>query len=369
MGSPVRGDAGFMIKQVFLHIGARKTGSSAIQVALVRNREALAANGLIYPECENDAAALAHKPTSGNGVLLAGILGPDKTLRSRRESVAQLRRDLSGTGRAVLYSSELFEASAGEDVSAFVDIVRSRGADVTVVYYLRNLLSYAVANYSQALKRGGYVNDFTRYIKSYRTTFAQTIETYSKLVPRERFLIRHYDRVRPNLIQDFFTIVLDGQNKDVAWDIQPQREINRSLTAEEMQIILLMNRLLRPHGRTFARAMSTAMSDYMIEHADCAKTDFVVTEDELRRFTRHNAEALEFVNEFAAGAVKLEMVGDRISIGAREEPSVTQRDRIFLALIEPLIAECAKLWAQHRMHSGTAIQRLLGSLRGAISVR
>lgn len=59
-----------------LHVGAGKTGTSALQAAFVRNRDWLAGHGIDYPPSPWDEAAANHKITSGNGMGLAKFLNP-----------------------------------------------------------------------------------------------------------------------------------------------------------------------------------------------------------------------------------------------------------------------------------------------------
>jgi len=55
------------MRTLYLHIGASKTGTSALQVAFARNAKALRGRGLHYPGKNQDA--MDGKITSGNGLL------------------------------------------------------------------------------------------------------------------------------------------------------------------------------------------------------------------------------------------------------------------------------------------------------------
>ena len=65
-----------MSRRVILHLGAVKTGSSALQAALVKNRDWLKQNGYDYPASGEDEKARNHKISSGNGMILAAGLNP-----------------------------------------------------------------------------------------------------------------------------------------------------------------------------------------------------------------------------------------------------------------------------------------------------
>ena len=63
--------------RLFLHGGAPKTGTSAIQVLLARHAEALAERGVVYPEGHLFEAARRGEVTAGNGLAMANYLNPD----------------------------------------------------------------------------------------------------------------------------------------------------------------------------------------------------------------------------------------------------------------------------------------------------
>ena len=63
--------------RLFLHGGAPKTGTSAIQVLLARHAEALAERGVVYPEGHLFEAARRGQVTAGNGLAMANYLNPD----------------------------------------------------------------------------------------------------------------------------------------------------------------------------------------------------------------------------------------------------------------------------------------------------
>src|SRR5215204_5967792 len=62
-----------MAGKLILHIGATKTGTSAIQSAVARNRATLLANGIYYPEYDADEKAQAGRVTGGNGAIFRAL--------------------------------------------------------------------------------------------------------------------------------------------------------------------------------------------------------------------------------------------------------------------------------------------------------
>src|SRR5580692_10729513 len=105
---------------VYFHIGAAKTGTSAIQVGLARNRDALAKHGVIYPKSRSDALAVQGLITSGNGELLYSLVWPED---HRAEEAKQARQALQNLikgnpAASILYSSERFVSAPPEAFAA-----------------------------------------------------------------------------------------------------------------------------------------------------------------------------------------------------------------------------------------------------------
>ena len=93
---------------VYLHIGAPKTGTSAIQVALARNRAILAQHNVIYPEAPSDKLALDGHINSGNSDLLHLLLWPNQNNGKAAKRSSKKIENLfeQNRGKLVLFSSE-----------------------------------------------------------------------------------------------------------------------------------------------------------------------------------------------------------------------------------------------------------------------
>ncbi len=185
-----------MARTVFLHIGAPKTGTSAIQTALVRNRERLEANGLIYPG--DNERAWPGEAGSGNALRLAQMLIEERSALWReyiaRRQVRRLLRKYPTY--SVIYSSEFFSKCSTERLAPFIEFIRENGADVKVIYYVRHLVDHAISTYSQAVRGGGMVQGFSSFIVSHKMRFAGVIKKFSSFVDRKDFILRLYDRER-----------------------------------------------------------------------------------------------------------------------------------------------------------------------------
>ena len=124
------------MRRLVLHIGTHKTGTTSIQKALARNRDVLAARGVLYPldvlgSSRHDFNELATE------------------LRRDGEAGADLwRRTLAACrdGTAIL-SGEAMRRLGDDDVERIGQWTKD--FDVRVLIYLRNVFDYLASAYKQ----------------------------------------------------------------------------------------------------------------------------------------------------------------------------------------------------------------------------
>lgn len=225
------------VTRLLLHIGMGKTGSSALQVALVRNREALASAGVRYPEHSSDARARKGRAGSGNGRALQDLLTTDHATPPT-EVLAELTRSLQPT---VLYSSEFLWYFRPDRLAWLRDQVADAGGVLEVVTYVRDIAGMVVSSYAQTVKRSRYTAPLSTYLQEYGANTTglgpgARLETLVELLGQEHVIVRHYDSERAHLVSLFFTEVLGA-----AAPAEETGEVNRSLTARETEWMRHMN--------------------------------------------------------------------------------------------------------------------------------
>ena len=215
-----------------LHIGAPKTGSSAIQAFLTLNRAAFqAATGIHYPESASDKRVLKGKPTSGNGARIGKLLRAKR--RGAVEEAIDLARTELGRGEAqLLLSNEGFWSVPNEAMAAFVGALKDE-ADVRFLFYARPQVRHVESAYLQVLGNRGFDGDIGAYFESLGRKFfaGSKLKTLSELVGRDRVTVRKYDRkslVGGDVVDDF----LDAYGGRMGPEFQRPPEINTSLDPE-----------------------------------------------------------------------------------------------------------------------------------------
>ncbi|WP_372614018.1 hypothetical protein [Aquicoccus sp.] len=149
-----------MSRRLYIHIGAHKTATTAVQRACWKERGILAQNDLLYPESNiyhfghhRLAFALKSRPDPKRGDV------PDMD-----EEIAALRDAIESADRSrVLISSEAFfvmHRAKLKRLRAALD-----GIDVRVLAFVRRQDDYLLSLYNQNARMIG--NDFTRPLRKY----------------------------------------------------------------------------------------------------------------------------------------------------------------------------------------------------------
>ncbi len=140
-------------RQIVLHIGFSKTGSSALQVFLSQNQNLLASYNYGYPEIDPYHFEKAKKGeiSSGNAHLLREVLHQDTQNASLNQSARLLTHFLSANGRnsTLIISSESFGVMTEEEIAFFSRLLRQFSLDVKIICYVRRQDQYIEAAWTQ----------------------------------------------------------------------------------------------------------------------------------------------------------------------------------------------------------------------------
>jgi len=224
-----------MRKRLFIHIGTHKTGTSAIQNFLFRNREALREKGFFYPLPGNKPG---HHPIAGefnpyNQRYKKGVM---KTL----SYIQEIRTHNLGTS---IISAEGL-TSRGIDVQKLRDIIPG-DLDVKIIIYLRRQDERLESGYNQIVKGP------RRYSKKFLDSGSipnqkYILDYYKILIPwrdifgQENIIVRVYEKEQlpQGIINDFCNVI--GLALDHKFKISEER-INPSLDRDIIEMIRLCN--------------------------------------------------------------------------------------------------------------------------------
>jgi hypothetical protein len=332
-----------MTTTICLHMGHAKTGTSAIQIALARNRDLFAKHGVVYPKSHSDKRAEKGLITSGNGDLLKTLLGPDG--RPHQEAQAKtLLRDLIETNneRVLLFSSELLTASDPERFAALCEFVRVCGAEIKIIYYVRHLMDVALSIYSQAVKRSVECRSFEDWVGQYRNSYVRVLTMIAGTAGKANCTVRLFEEQKDNLVENFVKLIPGGNSvleDQVTTFANDRKTVNRSLTNDETAIMLFVNDHLKNSERKFAKILAGKISDQLLHNRGTAVQPAIVTDHEFRILTEINSQVPAFVNAFVAGEFELKFKSDEITIGRRPIPSTGPNDATFRSIVDILIKQ------------------------------
>lgn len=347
--------------RVILHLGADKTGTSAIQAALSALREPLSRAGIFYPRGydEADLRAESGLKSEGNAIAIGNFLHPGRTQPkiTRQEATIWLDKCVADAkGRDLMFSSETLQTPDTGPVEELGDYFSKHGYEISIIYYLRHALDQAVAAYLQHLKRGfsgvprlENVRDLSTFLESYKIPYAQTLNRFASRVPAGRMSIRLFDQERKNLIPGFLRLL-----SDKTFDIPTsERIINRSPTPAEQIVFEQLANL--PNGPRLCRTVG----ELWLNRPTKESTDNVVPEAAFNIFKEANQPIVDQINKkFLSGGDRLQIKSDRIVIG---QPPSVPTSAVYLKFAEAF----ALLEAQRReARPGAGQGRNPGQQRG-----
>lgn len=235
---------------LFIHIGHDKTGSSYLQAYLARNADALGARGILYPgRTRAMARAAAGGVSSGNGRFFEAPEALEAAARER-------------AGRDVLLSYEGFfnalNARPGETLARFQSWRSALGLDeIRVLLFTRNPVGHAASAYQQMVKSGKVRHAPDRYFLNYRRP-QQVWKVMGRVgaAPGVTLDLRNYDACRADLLGELSRWL---GLADFDWAAPPVEQVNRSMTAAEIRLLLALNRVLPRASLIVANGFAEAM--------------------------------------------------------------------------------------------------------------
>lgn len=288
-------------KRLFLHIGARKTGSSMLQTMFARNVGCFLKQGLYYPETRSLRWAARGYTTAGNGESLIGVLRPERMAKSPGESPdgAFLRLMEHSPCSRVLISSELFCGAGDRAVARFKVLLATGAIDAEMLYFVRNPLDHAFSTWTQAIKSGRVSNTTWReFLRSYVMPFEAVIRRF-----RDHFgdgvHVLNYDYYQDALFESvckFVDVTPENPGSDV--------RVNRSPTKFEAELLLHTNKfLLESNLAPEDRAnLTKRIYQQLVMRPSDERMCPLLAGDDLEIFERNNAEGVAYVNRFISGA-------------------------------------------------------------------
>jgi len=210
-----------------IHVGHDKTGTSSIQSYLAAAAYELEKLGINYSHHSSFDYASEGKVTSGNGSLLL-----------EKEHIVKPNS---------LYSSEgLFRKLASDEL--LKQLLDKVNGELKVILYTRDFFDYCSSLWGQAIKNGGYTEEYDHFMKLYvENTYLDQLQYWIGASDKFGFKLEifNYSRHKEELIPHFLRSVL-GESSEKLTVKSPvvNRIVNRSLTRSENEFLRQVNKFV-----------------------------------------------------------------------------------------------------------------------------
>jgi hypothetical protein len=230
-----------------LHIGRHKTGTSALQLFLSKNRGVLKGSGVIYPD-------FGHPRTHHNLAFMIRDGGIERA--------TELISEVTTGCDTVIISSEVF--SKFNDPTMVAGVMRP--GETRVVLYVRDYVSLLASWYQQNIQSSKRALSFEDYVTVQNVSHLPIIQMWEKVYGKENLEIRVYDRERlieGDIRHDFLTLPeLQALSRD-ALMFEGEGASNKSIAGN----LLFIKRLLNE----FAPVYKSDMRKLALDVAQLAK--------------------------------------------------------------------------------------------------
>jgi len=306
------------MKNLFLHIGFGKTGSSALQVWLHNNADQLRTHGILYPR-ESSAKIDDYAITSGNGVRLFRAL--------KEGSVDQLIKDapiLDGVD--VLYSSEVLQELNEDEFLKLHSVAKSHDYNIVIIAFVRDLYDILYSAYMQLVKRHLMHKTFHEYGLSTQTL--QQFHVLRKFEQRfDDIRLIHYDGALESGIEKAFCAKIGVDPNSM--EVMAKRKVNRSLTSVELEILRQANEFFTSKFAPNNRFSST-ISDALIYANPEAETEILLDQEVINHLETTFRSTIDTINDTYFSEPALKVFNPRNKKVTRKLPKISKEYLITL---------------------------------------
>lgn len=241
--------------RLIAHIGTHKTGSTAIQRAMLAHAGDLERQGIFYVPLTRETLPLETSTEFDPGAAAA----------VRAALLESLPRDVGD--RTVVISSEAFSGDVRtgyENAPVMAEFLRAvtDGFETTVVVYLRRQDSFVESAYAQLIHMGG-TESFEEYLAGLPAEafdWHRLVSTFARRFGADSIVVRRYDRsVLPehtSILDDFATVI----GADTLPPAPGQESPNRGYSRDALEVARVCNRYLDKDQRHRLRLMLQATS-------------------------------------------------------------------------------------------------------------
>ena len=250
------------MKQIYIHIGLHKTGSTYIQKVLAENRALLRSLDVDYPELGAEFLFGHHN--------VAWSLIPNHALQNTEDfTLDQLLNYIDqAVAKRLIISSEDFDFLQPDQVSKLRHLLFDY--DVKIVMYIRNPMNALYSHWQESVKHGD-IRPFEDYFEQILANpkpldYCRIADIWATVFGPEAMNFVIYD----NLVADDTDIALYFLNEILALKIEskqlntPQSKVNPSSDIGTIEVIRQLNEIKKEQGNP--DRITTAFMTFLRQH-------------------------------------------------------------------------------------------------------
>jgi len=224
-----------MKKQLYIHIGTGKTGTTALQEFFVIN-DKLLEEKFALKYISNYRIDNAH-----HGLCINGFKGEKNLINFRLNDLH--KEILKSDYKYFLISSENFPGVSEEEIKDIYYKILSKDIDIHVIVYLRRQDEYLESWYAQVVKADtkninlNIHNLYKDLNKSKILNFYYLIEKWNKIISKDNIHVKVYEKqqfYKGNIFNDFMRIFKIEDLEEFEF---PKKDPNPSLTRDQILLI------------------------------------------------------------------------------------------------------------------------------------
>jgi hypothetical protein len=203
------------MKQIFLHIGTQKTGSSSLQFFLQENRKQLAELGYLYPSTERAHHYLAYS-----------LLGdPREQYQSFTWEDTLGEIDNSSLDKIIISSEFFVQSTSNEFIQKIADKLQKY--QTKIIIYLKRQDKKIESSFNQQMKTGVYTGTVEFYLQKHNlSSYLKTLDNWAQIFGQENIIVRPLEKQQiPDIYQDFLHCVgitdLEGFQRTEDRNVKP----------------------------------------------------------------------------------------------------------------------------------------------------
>jgi hypothetical protein len=224
-----------MIKEIIIHVGFAKTGTSALQSFLHLNKERLLREfNVLYPghhEAHHHLQTMASQsPEKLLQVRREGIVSEDDAQRFADAYRSSLIEELrNSTAERVVFSTEYLSGSSHEEKARVFGFLREFSPNVRIIAYLRDPWSFAISHVLQNIRDGLLSGDVSPGYANNNIETVREFEEASGIVPKVIPYIPSFQKI--DIIARFLSLLNIERDDQFAEPSQDSANISLSYEA------------------------------------------------------------------------------------------------------------------------------------------